>query len=91
MIVGNNCINSFPDGCDDLKVSVTKMINVLIIAKTKIDATFPVSYFHIDGFSEPYRLGKSRNFYKIFLTIKHFGSTFNYFFLRKEKFQRKLL
>ena len=61
MIVGNNCINSFPDGCDDLKISVTKMINILIITKTKIDATFPVSYFHIDGFSEPYPLGKSRN------------------------------
>ena len=61
MIVGNNCINSFPHGCDDLKISVTKMINILIITKTKIDATFPVSYFHIDGFSEPYPLGKSRN------------------------------
>ena len=41
--VGNNYIDSFPDKFDDLKISVTIIINILIITKAKIDATFHVA------------------------------------------------
>ena len=31
-------------------------IDVLVIAETKIDSSFPTSQFLIDGFKSPYRL-----------------------------------
>ena len=37
------------------------MLDILIIIETKLDDTFPVSQFHIDGFSKPYRLDGNRN------------------------------
>ena len=37
------------------------MLDILIITETKVDDTFPVSQFHIDGFSKPCRLGRNRN------------------------------
>ena len=37
------------------------MLDILIITETKLDNTFPVSQFHIDGYSKPYRLDRSRN------------------------------
>ena len=43
MTVGNNYINSFPDKFGDLKISVTIIINILIITKAKIGATFHVA------------------------------------------------
>ena len=40
---------------------MTGMFDILVITETKLDNTFPVSQFHIDGFSMPYRLNRNRN------------------------------
>ena len=61
VIIGNLNINSFLNKFDELKVPVNGMLNILIITETKLDDTFPVSQFHIDGFSKPYRLDRNRN------------------------------
>ena len=37
------------------------MLDILIITETKLDDNFPASQFHIDGFSNPYRLERNRN------------------------------
>ena len=37
------------------------MFDILIITETKLDGTYPVSQFHIDGYSMLYRLGRNRN------------------------------
>ena len=37
------------------------MLHILIKTETKLDDTFPVSQFHIDEFSKPYRLERNRN------------------------------
>ena len=37
------------------------MLDILIITETKLDDIFPVSQFHIDGYSKPYRLDRNRN------------------------------
>ena len=60
VIIGNLNINSFLNKFDELKVLVNGMLAILIITETKPD-TFPVSQFHIDGFSKPYRLDSNRN------------------------------
>ena len=37
---------------------MTGMFDILVIAETKLDDTFPVSQFHIDGFSVQHRLDR---------------------------------
>ena len=37
------------------------MLDILITTETKLEDTFPVSQFHVDGFSKPYRLDWNRN------------------------------
>ena len=37
------------------------MLDILIITETKLNDTFPVSQFHIDEFSKPYRLDRNRS------------------------------
>ena len=61
VIIGNHNINSLPKKFDDLKVLVTGMLDILIITETKLDNTFPVSQFHTDMYSKPYRLDRNRN------------------------------
>ena len=51
----------FQKKIDDLKALVTGMLDILIITETKFDNSFPISQFHIDGYSKPYRLGRNRN------------------------------
>ena len=61
VIIGNVNINFLPNKFDDLKAFVTGMFDILIITETKLDNTFPVSQFHIDEYSKPYRLDRNRN------------------------------
>ena len=37
------------------------MFDILILTEAKIDDTFPISQFHIDGYSMSYRLDRNRN------------------------------
>ena len=44
-----------------LSTQVKGNIDVLMVSETKIDDTFPVGKFVIDGFSTPYRLDRDSN------------------------------
>ena len=46
------------------------MLHVLITAEAKLDNTFPVSQFHIDGYSKPYSLEGNRNGVCIVIYVK---------------------
>ena len=59
--IGNLNINSLPKKFDNLKEHETRMLDILIITETKLDNTFLVSQFHIDGYSKRYRLDRNRN------------------------------
>ena len=48
--IGNLNINSLSSKYDDKKMLMTGMFDILVITETKLDNTFPVSQFHIDGF-----------------------------------------
>ena len=61
MIIRTLNINSFSSKFDDLKVLISGMFDILIITETKLDDTYPISQFHIDGYSMPYRLDRNRN------------------------------
>ena len=61
VITGNLNINFLSPKFDDLNMLMTGMFHILVIIETKLGNTFPVSQFHIDGLSIPYRLDSNRN------------------------------
>ena len=61
VIMGTLSINSLSSKFDDLKILIPRMFDILILTETKLDDTYPISQFHIDGYSMPYRLGRNRN------------------------------
>ena len=46
---------------DQLKETVLKYVDVLVVTETKLDDTFLTSQFLVTGFSVPYRLDRNRN------------------------------
>lgn len=52
-------INSIRHKLDDLVLIVGNLVDILCIAETKLDASFPEAQFKLKGFSKPYRLDKS--------------------------------
>ena len=61
VIIGTLNINSLSSKFDDLKVLTSGIFDILIITETKLDETYPISQFHINGYSMPYRLDRNRN------------------------------
>ena len=59
MIVGYLNVNSIRNKLDPRKEIVSKNIDVMIIAETKLDASFPQEQFFIQGYSDPLRLDKN--------------------------------
>ena len=45
----------------NLKTMLTRDIDILMITETKLDDSFPVSQFEIDGFSTPFRQDRNKN------------------------------
>ena len=54
-------INSIRNRFEFLSTRVKDNIDVLMVSKTKIDNSFPVGNFVIDGFCTPYRLDRDSN------------------------------
>ena len=61
LIIGNLNINSIPEKFDQLKVLISKNIDILlVITETKLDSTFPVTQFLIEGYKS-YRLDRNKH------------------------------
>ena len=70
VIRGNLNINSLAFKFDELRLLMTRIFDILIITDTKLDDTFPLSQFHIDGFSTPYILDSNRNGVGIMIYVR---------------------
>ena len=60
LILGHLNINSIVGKFDHFKVLIENNIDILVLAETKIDASFPNAQFRIDGFSAPFTLDRNR-------------------------------
>ena len=49
---------------------MTNKADNLLISETKLDSSFPLNQFHIDGFTTPYRLDRNQNGGGIMLYIR---------------------
>ena len=54
-------INSLRNKFEALKLIVKGNLDILIITESKLDDTFPVNQFIIDGFSPPFRADRNKN------------------------------
>ena len=61
VIIGNLNINSIRNKFEQLKETVLRYIDILVVTETKLDETFLESLFLMDGFSKPYRLDRNKN------------------------------
>ena len=52
-------INSIRNKFEELISQVEGTVDVLMISETKIDDSFPIANFLIDGFSQPYRIDQN--------------------------------
>ena len=52
-------INSVRNKFDSLQEIVMGKVDILIVAETKIDASFPTAQFSAEGYHKPYRLDVS--------------------------------
>ena len=56
IIVSHLNINSIRNKFDDLKLVIDENVDILCIAETKIDESFPTAQFILPGYHKPYRL-----------------------------------
>ena len=61
VIIDNININSLPANFDQVKEVILKNVDILVITETKLDDTFPLGQFYVEGFTMPYRLDSNRN------------------------------
>ena len=59
IIVGHLNVNTIENKIDSLKLLIPGNIDVMVITETKIDDSFPISQFCIDGFRKPFRLDRN--------------------------------
>ena len=59
LIISYININSVRNKLALLSELVSKKVDILAIAETKLDNSFPISQFFLDGYKKPYRLDKS--------------------------------
>ena len=61
IIVSHLNINSIRNKFEDLINLITPYVDILLVSETKIDASFPLKQFFIEGYFPPYRLDRSIN------------------------------
>ena len=61
IIIGYLNINSVRNKFDALKEITSQNVDVLMLAETKIDSTFPTGQFAIEGFANHFRLDRNAN------------------------------
>ena len=70
IIVGHLNINSIRNKFDSLAHQVKGNIDILMISETKLNESFPVGQFLMDGYSVPYRFDRDGNGGGILLYIR---------------------
>ena len=61
IVIAQMIINSIRNRFDQLLCIVQGNVDILVITETKLDNTFPISQFKMDGYATPYRLDRNRN------------------------------
>ncbi len=61
IIIGNLNVNSLISKFEELKIKIKGKVDILVLTETKLDSSFPINQFYIDGYKSPYRQDRNRN------------------------------
>ena len=61
IIIGHLNINSIRNKFDIMKPMLMHDLDIFMVTETKLDDSFPVSQFNVEGFSTPFRLDRNKN------------------------------
>ena len=61
LIIGQLNINSLRNKFEALKETIKGNLDILIITETKLDDSFPINQFIINGYSPPFRADRNKN------------------------------
>ena len=72
LVIGNLNFNSISSKFDNKNVKLIKQgnIDISVITEIKIDSTFPLNQFAIQGYSKPYRFDRNRNGGGVFIYVR---------------------
>ena len=70
IIIGHLNINSLRNKFDFLVTQVKGSIDILMILETKLDESFPIGQFLMDGYRDPFRLDRNENGGGILLYVR---------------------
>ena len=70
IVIGHLNINSLRNKFDFLVTQVKGYIDILMTSETKLDESFPIGQFFIDGYSVPFRLDRNENGGGILLYVR---------------------
>ena len=70
LIFANLNINSIRNRFEELISQVKGTVDALMISETKIDDSFPIANFLIDGFGQPYRIDRNSSGGGIMLYVR---------------------
>ena len=70
ILIAHLNINSLRNKFEMLTETITNKVDILLISETKLDSSFPLNKFHIDGFTTPCRPDRNQNGGGIILYIR---------------------
>ena len=70
LIIGSININFLAEKFESLKNLIKDKLDILVLQETKIDCTYPNAQFQIEGFEQPFRLDRTKNWGGVMIYIK---------------------
>ena len=70
LVIGHLNINSIASKFESLKTIVANNIDILVITESKLDESFPINMFNLEGYTLPFRLDKSINSGGVLIYVK---------------------
>ena len=70
LIIAHLNVNSLRNKLEFLKEQIQDNIDILMISETKIDASFPIGQFLLNGYSTPFRLDRNAHGGGILLYVR---------------------
>ena len=70
LIIAHLNVNSLRNKFELLKEQIQDNIDILMISETKIDASFPIGQFLLNGYSTPFRLDRNADGGGILLYVR---------------------
>ena len=72
IIIGHLNVNSIRNKFDKMKPMLLDDIDIFMVTETKLDDSYSVSQFNVEGFSTPFRLDRNKNGRGIILYIRSY-------------------